>query len=214
MVDHASQLAAIGEAARQRLEEKHRARERALHLSREIIRHSANSIRAIHRNETEEAISMMQATGKLVAETQTLLADGHADLYHTGYVQDAHKEYAEARTTYALITDSPLPSPDDLAVEVPAYLNGLGEAVGELRRYLLDSLRRDDVSRCEELMSKMDDAYNVLVTMDFPEAVTGGLRRTTDAVRGIMERTRADLTTAVRQRRLEQRLADLEGKGE
>ena len=92
------------------------------------------------------------------------------------------------------------------------YLNGMAEAIGELRRYILDSLRRNDVGRCEEFMDVMDDIYGVLVTVDFPEAVTGGLRRTTDAMRGVLERTRGDLTMALRQRDLVQQLATLESK--
>lgn len=210
MQNHTAAINAAAEEARARLTVKHQAREKALHLSREAIRHSANAIRAIHRAELEEARRLMDAVGALLEETRRTL-EGHADLYFTGYVQDAQKEYAEARATYAFIADAPLPLPQDLQVEVPPYLNGLGEAVGELRRYLLDSLRRDDVSRCEQIMGIMDDAYNVLVTMDFPDALTGGLRRTTDMVRGVLERTRGDLTMAIRQRRLEQRLAGLEG---
>ena len=210
MQDHTDAINAVAEEARARLTGKHQARERALQLSREAIRHSANAIRAIHRGELEEAQRLMKAVGDLLEETRRAL-EGHADLYFTGYVQDAQKEYTEARATYAFIAGTPLPSTQDLHVEVPPYLNGLGEAVGELRRYVLDSLRRDDVSRCEQIMDIMDDVYNVLVTMDFPDALTGGLRRTTDMVRGVLERTRGDLTMAIRQRRLEQRLAGLEG---
>ena len=115
----------------------------------------------------------------------------------------------EANATLAFITGVPLPRPNDLGIAYAAYLNGLGEAIGELRRYLLDSLRRGDASRCEELLDLMDQIHTQLFTMDFPEAITGGLRRTTDAMRGILERTRGDLTTTLRQQGLEQRLTQL-----
>ncbi|NIO30482.1 MAG: haloacid dehalogenase, partial [Gemmatimonadetes bacterium] len=133
------------------------------------------------------------------------LAD-HRDIFHAGYVHDAQKEYAEAATTLALIAGRPLPTPDDLGVLNAAYMNGLGETVGELRRHLLDSLREGKVDHCEAVLAAMGDIYDALITMDFPEAITGGLRRTTDAMRGILERTRGDFTMASVQRRLEQRL--------
>jgi translin len=134
----------------------------------------------------------------------------YADLYHAGYTQDALKELAEANITYALITDQPLPDPDELGVEYAAYLNGLGEAAGELRRHVLDLIRHGELERGEEILSMMDDIYGVLVTIDFPNAITGGLRRTTDMVRGVLERTRGDLTMSLRQEKLQQALRDFE----
>ena len=126
-------------------------------------------------------------------------------------MHDAEKEYAESRLTLAFIADhESLPRPHDLDVDLPAYLNGLGEAVGELRRYLLDTLRGGNVERCEEVLAVMDEVYGILVTFDYPDAMTGGLRRTTDNTRGILERTRGDLSLAMRQRDLEQKLARFE----
>ncbi len=136
----------------------------------------------------------------------------YADLYHAGYTQDALKEFAEASITYALVTDHPLPDPDELGVEYAAYLNGLGEAAGELRRHVLDLIRHGELERGEEILSMMDDIYGVLVTIDFPNAVTGGLRRTTDMVRGVLERTRGDLTMSLRQEKLQQALRNFEEK--
>ena len=137
---------------------------------------------------------------------------GHPDIFHAGFVHDSQKEFAEASLTLALVAGRPLPTPESLGVQHPAYLNGLGEAVGELRRHLLDSLRSGDVDHCEECLTAMDEIYSVLVTVDYPDAMTGGLRRTTDNVRGILERTRGDLTLAVRQRDLERKLGEFEGK--
>ena len=174
-----------------------------------MIRTSANAIRAIHRNELEQAKAQVDTAGALVADTKALLA-AHPDLYYTGYTQDAQKEFAEASCVYAFIAQTDVPMPADIGVEVSSYLNGMAEAASELRRYILDSLRRDDDSRCEELMRQMDDVYNILIVMDFPDALTGGLRRTTDQLRGVLERTRGDLTMTQRQRRLERLLADRE----
>jgi translin len=205
--DNQARLDDITTAALETFRAKHAVRERAIQASREVIRTSANAIRAIHRNELEKAKTQVAEAGALVAETRELLAD-HPDLYFTGYTQDAQKEYAEARCVYAFIAGEDTPTPNDIGIETPSYLNGLAEAASELRRYILDSLRRDDDSRSEELMRLMDDVYNVLVVMDFPDALTGGLRRTTDQLRAVLERTRGDLTMTTRQRRLERLLAD------
>lgn len=134
----------------------------------------------------------------------------HPDVLYAGFVQDAQKEYAEASTVFALITAAGLPDPDDLGVDYVPYLSGLGEAVGELRRYILDQLRHDRLAHCEEVLAIMENIYGVLVTMDYPDAMTGGLRRTTDAVRGILEKTRGDLTVALRQAHLETELREFE----
>ena len=199
-------LSAIGEIARASFTETHNVREQALGLSREVIRNSANSIRATHRGEFEQARELLNKVSSLVEEIEALLAE-HPRVYYAGYVEDAHKEYAEASATLAFARGDRLPGPDELSVGPAPYLNGLAEAVGELRRFVLDSLRKDDFSQCEELLGVMDEVYTILVSMDFPEAVTKGLKRSTDAVRGVLERTRGDLTMALRQRRLEQKLA-------
>lgn len=201
----------IAEVALQVLEERHKAREKALELSRRLIRHSANTIRAVHRGEFQTAEEMLTEGRELVQQLNSDLA-GEPNIYRAGYVQDALKEFSEAGITYALITGRPLPGPDELDVDCPAYLNGLGEAMGELRRAILDLIRHGDLVRAEELLDTMDDVYDVLVTIDFPEAITGGLRRRTDMVRGVLERTRGDLTLAVRQQELERTLKEFEGK--
>ncbi len=196
---------------RAKLAAKHAAREQALPLCREVIRLSANGIRAVHRDEFEPAQSLLDQATALLRRIGAALAD-HQDVFYAGFVHDAQKEHAEAALTLALVRGEPLPGPDALSVEYSAYLNGMGEAVGELRRYLLDSLRDGDVERCERYLRAMDDIYDVLVTVDYPDAITGGLRRTTDVARGILERTRGDLTTAARQRDLERRLAAFEAR--
>lgn len=202
-------LDAISERIRQDFEARNSARDEALRRSRELIRYCANTIRATHRSEFEEAGQLLATAHRAASELVECVAD-YPDLYYAGYTQDALKELAEASITYALITDGPLPDPDDLNIEYPAYLNGLGEAVGELRRYVLDIIRRGQVERGEEMLSAMDDIYAVLVTMDFPDAITGGLRRTTDMVRGVLERTRGDLTIAIRQDKLQEALRAFE----
>ena len=205
------QLEPIMERVRARFADKHQARERSLPLCREALRHSANAIRAVHRQEFTGAEELIDRARDLLSQAKEGLGD-HPDIYHAGFVHDAQKEYAEACASLAVIAGRPLPTPEALAVELSAYLNGLGEAVGELRRHLLDKLRAGEVDHCEGVLAAMDDIYGVLVTLDYPDAMTGGLRRTTDAVRGILERTRGDLTLSVRQRELEQRLAQFEGR--
>jgi translin len=205
--EEARGLDGIMEGVRAALAAKHAARERALPLCREVIRLSATGIRATHRDQFDEARRLLDRATELLREIVAALA-GHPDVFFGGPVLDTQKEHAEAALTLALVTGEPLPGPAALAVEPSAYLNGLGEAVGELRRYLLDSLRDGDLARCERFLRAMDDIYDVLVTVDYPDAVTGGLRRTTDVARAILERTRGDLTVAVRQGDLERRLAE------
>ncbi|MBE3558809.1 MAG: haloacid dehalogenase [Ktedonobacteraceae bacterium] len=202
-------LESIGQIAIEHLTLKHAARELALPKSRAAIRHCANSIRAAHRREFQRADELLKQAALLLAEVAKDLRD-HQDIYYAGFVQDAQKEYAEAATFSAFVQQRPLPTPGELAVGVAAYLNGLGEAVGELRRYLLDRLRRGQIEDCETYLRYMDDIYALLITVDFPDAITGGLRRTTDATRGILEKTRGDLTVAQMQHRLQHSMEALQ----
>ncbi len=206
MENCSAQLARFGEWALNAFTDAHSAREDALRLSREVIRTSANSIRATHRGDLDQAKALLEGASGLVARIAERLAD-HPAIFHAGYVEDAHKEYVEANAALALTGGAALPGPEDLGVGAASYMNGLAEAASELRRYILDSLRRDDFSRCEDLLGIMDEVYALLVTVDFPDAITRGLRRNTDMLRGVLERTRGDLTLALRQRRLEERLA-------
>jgi translin len=181
---------------------KNAVRDLTLQRSREMIRFCANSIRATHRHEFDEADNLL-TQAKAVAALMIKDVEPYPDLFFAGYVQDATKELAEAAITLAVITDQPLPGPEELNIEYAAYLNGLGEATGEMRRYALDSMRRDALEDAERLLGVMDDVYTYLVTIDFPDALTGGLRRTTDLVRGVTERTRGDLTTTLQEHKLQ-----------
>ena len=194
-------LSEIVEGARRALDETNAAREETLALSREIIRTSANTIRAVHRSEFAQAAEMLAQARTAAARLRQRLQDKPA-LYATGYVHDCQKELAEAALTLALVKGDAVPGPADLEVELPAFLNGMGEAVGELRRHVLDVIRGGELDRGETILQRMDDIYSALVTFDYPDAMTGGLRRTTDSVRGILEKTRGDLTTSLRQDQL------------
>ena len=189
----------------------HAAREQAITTSRQIIRFSANSIRATHRAEYEQARELIAEAASLRARLEEQ-RDYHPAVYYGGYVEDALKEFVEAHATLAIAEGSRLPTMDELAVGPGVYMNGLAETIGELRRIVLDLLRGDDFTRCETLLGIMDEIYAALVTLDYPDGVTRGLRRTTDVMRGVLERTRGDVTVALRQRRLEQRLAELNQK--
>ncbi len=202
-------LDSIADQIRLNFSAKDAAREKALPLCREAIRHCSNAIRAVHRQEVDQAGELLQQARNLFDEAKQTVA-AYNELSNTGFIRDAQKEFAEGSITLALVTGNRLPDPGELNIDYAAYLNGLGEAVGELRRYLLDSMRRGDLSRGEELLEAMDDIYSILVNIDFPDAITGGLRRTTDMVRGVLERTRSDLTLAISQKDLEDRLGKLD----
>ncbi len=197
----------IADDIRAVLEAKNNVREQALKLSRESIRFSANSIRATHRREWEEAEALLDESRSRVMQCKDLLHD-HKDIYYAGYTQDAQKEYTEAESILAIVRGLPLKDAKELGVEEAPWLNGLGEAIGETRRHVLDVLRQGDLKRAEELLDIMDECYYILVTFDYPDAVTNGLRRTTDMVRGVTERTRSDLTVTMQQAELEKSISE------
>ncbi len=198
----AKQLDTIVENLRDVLDQTNQVREDALKLSRETIRLSANSIRATHREDFEEACDLKAKARIKVDEAKQILKD-KLEIYYTGYVQDAQKEYAESELTYAIVREMPFPECSELGLEPAAYLNGLAEAIGESRRHVLDVMRHGDLERAERILIIMDDVYYALITFDYPDAVTQGLRRQTDMVRGVLERTRADLTILLQQKKLE-----------
>lgn len=200
-MDRGVEIAAIGERAREDLAEKHAARELTLAASRRTIQACAAAIRAVHREEYERAEDLIGAASASIEEADEAVAE-HPDIRHGGYLADAKKEYAEAWITLAFVRGDPIPTPAAIHVDVPPYLNGLAEAASELRRLTLDCLRTDRLDRAEELLGIMDDVYSLLVTVDFPDGLTGGLRRTTDALRAVIERTRGDLTNAIVARRV------------
>ena len=203
------QLTAIVEQAREELAATNQVRDLTLRRSRELIRYCAHSIRATHRGEYDDA-SRLLATAREAAAEMVADLQGFPDLYYTGYTLDALKELTEAHVTFAWITGQPLPDPAELAVPHTAYLKGVGEAVAEMRRHVLDLIRQDRVAQGEPFLQLMDEAYSLLMTLDFPDAITGGLRRISDMVRGVVERTRGDLTVAMRQERLQESLRTFE----
>lgn len=196
----------ISEEIRADFENKTALRDEALRDARQCIKHASLAIRAIHRNEEAEALQELALGKELAKQLRESLKESHPELYFAGYTQDALKEYCEAELTVAMILDKPLPTPADLNAESPAYLNGLAETLGELRRRCLDLLRPGYNTEVERLLDLMDEVYTHLVTMDFPDAITEGLRRRTDLARGIIERTRGDITVAFRENELANKL--------
>jgi len=187
-----------------------RAREQAFGLSRQVIRTASMAIKSIHRHEREKAEKALTECGEMVRQMQEALADS-PNLRYGGFVGDAEKEYAEAAQTIASITGAPLPQPADLGVDGAAWLNGLAEAGGEFRRHVLDSIRENSLDEAERFLGAMEEAYYALMGFDYPSAIDRGLRGRCDALRGMIERTRGDLTNALRQARLEERLREVEG---
>ncbi len=205
------ELKPICDKIRENFDAKDAAREKGLTRSRAVIRNSANAIRSIHRGEYEEAVALMEESAGFLREVEEALKD-HPDVRYAGFVHDAHKEHAEAHQTYALIRGEPLPDPDDFGVGYAAYLNALGEAVGELRRHALDRIRHNDKDWGDAILSAMDEIYSAMTSFDYPPAISGGLKRTADVTRSLIERTRGDVTNAIRQQRLETALIDLESR--
>lgn len=199
----------ISEDIRSALEVRNQERDWALAQARVLTRTSATTTRAVHRGEVDAARGLLDEAHGLVLNLQERLAS-LPDLYYAGYVQDAIKEYVEATLTFCVIGKLDLPLPQELNVPEITYLNGMAEVSGELRRRILDILRQGYSPEAERLLSVMDDIYGLLITLDYPDALTNGLRRQTDMVRGILERTRADLTLSVREQRLQDALSSLD----
>ncbi|OPZ86002.1 MAG: Translin family protein [bacterium ADurb.Bin429] len=199
----------ICETIRGQFDEKDAAREKGLALSREVVRNSANAIRAIHRGQFDEARRLIAATHGLVREANAVLAD-FPDVMFAGFLHDAQKEFAEAAIFLSVVAGDALPDPDALDVQYPAYLHGVGDATGEMRRLILDRIRAGmpAVAETEELLNAMDEIYFELITFDYPAAITAGLRRITDVLRGTTERTRGDLSLAISQQTVQAAIQD------
>jgi translin len=212
-------LAKLAGSMRAQLDAVNGAREVALAACRRTIRACGSSIRAVHRLEVDRAETLAGEAEAALRQAQRAVAP-HPAVGFAGFVHDAEKEYAEAILTAALVGGRRLPGPDEIGVGIPAWLNGLAEAASELRRHLLDRLRGGQLGVAERLLGDMEDAYDLLVTIDYPDALTSGLRRSADALRAVLERTRSDLTTSILQARLQAAIAgqigisQLEGAGE
>ncbi len=187
------------------LDARFAAREKGITGSRKVIRASANGIRALHRGEWDKAAGLIGEAGALLGEISNASAD-HPEIRHAGFVSDAAKEYAEARITEAIFKDEPVPTFEDLGIDPIPYLHGLGEAVGEMRRQMLDLLRDEKIEEAEETFEGMDDIVDMLAEIDYPDGMTKNLRRTTDVSRSLVERSRSDLTATVVQERLREDL--------
>jgi len=200
-------LSGLESEVRSELDAKFAARELALRNSRPIIRNSANAIRALHRDDIETARELLEEVKSLIAEAEESLGD-HWDIYYAGFFYDAVKEYAEAELTAALLAHEPLPLPSQLGIDAVPYLKGLGEAIGEQRRRLLDQLRRGELTAAERTFADMETLHDLLAAIDYPDGMTSGLRRTTDVARALIERSRADLTSTIVQERLRTQLSE------
>jgi len=190
------------------LDARFAAREKGITGSRRVIRASANGIRALHRREWDQAAALIDTAEAELAEISDALVD-HPEMKHAGFVSDAAKEYAEARITQAVFTDLEIPTFEDLGMDPVPYLHGLGEAVGEMRRRMLDLLRDEKLVEAETTLEEMDDIVDMLASIDYPDGMTNGLRRTTDVFRSLVERSRSDLTATIVQERLREDLANL-----
>jgi translin len=206
------QLGGILPLVNDRFGSAHDAREKALAACRHVIRLSSRAIRAAHRGDRETAAALVDEAHESLTAAQATLRP-HPAVAYAGFLHDAEKEYVEAVCVTHLVDRSPVPGPDDLGVELPAWLNGLAEAASEMRRHMLDLLRAGRLDEAESVLRVVDDVYDLLIAIDYPDAITGGLRRTTDALRAVLERSRSDLTTTVMQARLQRAIEGRPARG-
>ena len=194
-------LTDLADKLRTEFDSKLEARETGMSASRDAIRSCGRAIRALHRYEIDAADELIADAQARIDDARSALKE-HPDVYHAGFLHDAEKELAEARITFALVTGAAFPDPDELEIPASAFLKGMAEAIGEVRRQVLDLMRRGELKRCEDMLAAIDDMYYLLVTMDYPDGITHGLRRLTDVARSIIERTRGDFTTSTIQNSL------------
>ena len=197
MLNHIDDYAA---AAREQVEQIHLHREAAYTTSRQVVQSASATIKQVHREEWDEAQLALDETRRLYDQMMAAVAASPE-------VADAGREYVEAAVVTALIRDEQLPGFEELGVPPVQWLNGLADTVGELRRHVLDLVRRSRVAEAEKFLRAMDEIYQIIMTFDYPNSVTSGLRGRSDSCRGLVERTRGDLTNALRQASLEARMA-------
>ncbi|MBM3471690.1 MAG: haloacid dehalogenase [Armatimonadetes bacterium] len=205
------ELEAVAATAREFLDREDAHREGALEFSRQVIRTAATIIKHAHRSEYDEAHNLLAEMGEAVREMNERM-QASPSLWFAGFVTDALKEYAEAHQTLRILQGERLPTPEEIGVSPATYLNGLAEAIGEMRRHVLDLIRIGEPERAGAVLDEMDEMYALLMTFDYPEAVSLGLRRRTDAARGLVERTRGDVTNALQQSRLEAKMAQFQAR--
>lgn len=206
-------LEEISARIRENFEAKDRIREEGLKISREVVRECRTASFALHEQDFEKADRSIKIAGKALEKLE-ILFKGHADIYHAGFVEHAHQEYSEVSVLRSLLKEEgeKLPSPEDLRVEYAAYLNGLGDVVGELRRHVLDLIRKESFEKAEVFLGIMENIHAVLMDFDYPDAITGGLRRKTDVSRSLIEKTRGDVVNAIGQKKLEAAMRNMESK--
>ena len=190
------------------LGEKNQVREVALRKAREIIKKSSGIIQTIHKcKESERDIITLKKNG---IELKNMV-QSHLDLYYSGFVENAYMEMCEAVILYSIIKNQPLPTIEELEVTSSSYLLGIGDVIGELRRIVLDSLRKGEIEKASNYLDIMEDLYLILMRFNYPNAIVN-IRRKQDIARGLLEKTRGEVAFAFRGKSLEEKIAKLEEK--
>ena len=201
----------IIEHIREELEEKDKAREQGITLSREVVRNCRVAMQHVHKMELERAHFMILTARENMEKMNSVLKD-QPDLYYGGFVEHAQQEFTECSVIYALVSGKGIPEPEELKVEPVAYLNGLGDVGGEIKRHILDLIRNGMLDKGERYLNIMEELYTGLMLFDYPDAMTHGLRAKTDRLRLLLEIARGELTAAVRQQKLEMAMQALENQ--
>lgn len=188
----------------EKLDDIDRDREDILKISREIVRHCSIAIKSIHRKEFDVYRDKIKEI-KSNHENLLTFVKKHPMLF-SGYIKTPEQEYMEAVCLYAIINDQELPSPTDYNVDSVNYLLGLADVIGELRRHILDKIRRDEIDDLEKVLDTMSEIYSHLFAIDYPKGITQDLRRKTDVARGIIEKTRGDISLSLQINRLNKNL--------
>ncbi len=180
-------------------------REDVLQKTRSIVRMAAETIKAVHREEwdvAEKNITEMKSLLKGVREQ----VSKHETLLRRNYTEISEQEYAEAAILFSILHKGQLASPKDLEIPDLAWLLGLADVAGELRRHCLDAIRKGDMKTAEDALGLMEEIYRKLFSLDYPKGMTGSLREKTDTIRKLLQATRGEVSMATHMSRLNQNL--------
>jgi len=187
-----------------------KAREKLQELTRNATRLCGWAIIQVHRGNIAQATKTLNDAKESLDELQGLLS-AHSELPQLGQALVAFQEYAEARLVFQMKKNGKLASLREVGTSSTAYLLGMLDFVGEMRRMTLDELRCGNADKAQKLLSTMEKVYEDLMSLD-RTSILPNFRRKLDAARRILETTRGDVAIDLRRISLEKALRSVERK--
>ena len=191
------------------IDDKDSIRETSLKYARTVIIHCRKAIQLIHQHKMQQAEELIKKASATLAELYDVTKD-HADLSKAGYVENAAQEFVEAQCFYNILHHEALPDPDAIQTTYTAYLMGLCDVVGELRRKALDMVLAGEQKDAQQYLVIMEDIYAAILRFDYPSSLIP-IKRKQDIARNLIEKTRGELAVASCEQRIEYRTDEFRG---